>query len=105
MSNKFRREQLPNFLKGNSSSSNQDTGDWKVSGSWKYTIAELVQAGRKYKDLSFVWGVDRKIRPEDHCLASRGFPSDSRLWSQGTNFSTHDRFFFLHTFHFWSQIF
>ena len=29
----------------------------------------------KYKDLSLVAGLDRKkkIRPEDHCLASRGF--------------------------------
>ena len=40
-----------------------------------------------YKKVSLVWGVDRKIRSEDHCLASRGLPSDARLWSRGTDFS------------------
>ena len=41
---------------------------------------------RYYKDLSLVWGVDRKIHPEDHCLASRGLPSDARQWLRGTDF-------------------
>ena len=27
---------------------------------------------REYKNLSWVRGMDRKIRPEGHCLASRG---------------------------------
>ena len=28
---------------------------------------------REYKNLSWVRGIDRKIRPEGHCLASRVF--------------------------------
>ena len=43
----------------------------------------------EYKDLSLVWGVDRTIRPEDHCLASLGLPNDARQWSRGTDFSIH----------------
>ena len=39
----------------------------------------LSYPGKDYKDLSLVGGVDRKIRPEDHCLAERGLPSDARL--------------------------
>ena len=43
---------------------------------------------KKYcKNLSWVWGVDRKIRPKGYCLASRGLPSDVRLWSWGMDFS------------------
>ena len=40
-----------------------------------------------YKNLSWVWGWDRKICPEDHRLASRGLPSDDKRWSWGTDFS------------------
>ena len=32
-----------------------------------------------YKDLYLVWGVDRKLRPENHYLASRGLPSNAKL--------------------------
>ena len=39
------------------------------------------------KDPSRVWGWFRKIRPEDHRLASRGLPSDDKRWSRGTDFS------------------
>ena len=42
---------------------------------------------RSYKDPSWVWGWDRKIRPEDHRLASRGLPSDDNQWSGRTDFS------------------
>ena len=56
-----------------------------------------------------MWGIDRKIRPEDYYMASRGLPSDARLWSRGTYFlstpHTQDGFFFLQTFHFWTWIF
>ena len=31
-----------------------------------------------YKDFIIGVRVDRKICPEDHCLASRGLPSDAR---------------------------
>ena len=64
-----------------------------------------------------MWGVDRKIHPKGHCLASRGLPSDARLWScrvmpdcdpKGQTFLStphnHLRVFFLHTFHFWTWI-
>ena len=40
-----------------------------------------------YKNLPCVWGWDRKIRLEDHSLASRGLPSDVKWWSWGTDFS------------------
>ena len=48
-----------------------------------------------------MWGIDRKIRPNDHCLASLGLPSDARLWSRDfdpalqrsqTNFSRRSSF-------------
>ena len=56
-----------------------------------------------YKNLSWVWGADKKIQSEDHCLASWGFAE----WSQRTIFlsasNSHDGFFFLHTF--WSPAF
>ena len=52
-------------------------------------------------------GVDRKIRPEDHCLASLGLMPDSdcegRIFLYTSH--THDRFFYLHTFCFWTYIF
>ena len=32
-------------------------------------------------------GIGSKILPEEHCLASRGFPNDARLWSRGADFS------------------
>ena len=35
----------------------------------------------EYKNSSWVCGWDRKIRPEDHRLASRGLPSDDKRWS------------------------
>ena len=35
------------------------------------------------KHLSWVWGWDRKIHPEDHRLASQGLPSDDKQWSEG----------------------
>ena len=41
----------------------------------------------EYKNLSWVWGWDRKICPEDHRMASRGLPSDGNWWSRGTDFS------------------
>ena len=41
----------------------------------------------EYKNLSWVWGQDRKIRPDDRHLASRGLPSDDKWWSRGTAFS------------------
>ena len=54
-----------------------------------------------------MWGKDRKICPVGHCQVSRGLPSVARL-IQKTYFSTypyiHDRFFFLHTFYFWTLI-
>ena len=40
-----------------------------------------------YKNPSWVWGWDRKIRPEDQRLASRGLPSDDKRWSRRMNFS------------------
>ena len=48
-------------------------------------ITEVLQHkhGTFCKDLSLVWGVDRKIRPQDHFLASWGLPGDARLWSRG----------------------
>ena len=39
----------------------------------------LSYPGKDYKDLSLVGGVDRKIRPEDHCLTGRGLPCDAGL--------------------------
>ena len=39
-----------------------------------------------YKDLSLVWGIDRKLHPEDHCLASRSLPSDATLWLRGADY-------------------
>ena len=47
------------------------------------------------------WGIDRKIRPEDHYPALQGLSSDARLWSRGTDFLSpltpgHDRCFFFH---------
>ena len=63
----------------------------------------------KNKNLSEVWGVDGKIRPDVYCLAPLGLPTGVRLWSRGTDFlyvpHTHDRFFFLHIFHFWKSVF
>ena len=57
-----------------------------------------------YKDLSIVLGVDRKIRPKDYCLASRGLLVMSDCGPEGMIFlsipHTHDRFFTMHTFHF-----
>ena len=57
----------------------------------------------EYKNLSLVWGVDRKIRLEGYCLASRGLPM-SDYDPKGQIFlsipHTLDRFFSLHTFHF-----
>ena len=41
----------------------------------------------EYKNLSWAWGWDRKFRPEDHRLASRGLPSDVKRWLLGTDFS------------------
>ena len=38
----------------------------------------------EYKNLSWVWGADRKIRPEGQCSAK---PRDAEHWSQGTDFS------------------
>ena len=59
--------------------------------------------------LSRIWGVDRKFRPEGYCLASRGLPSEVRLLSRGRIFLSvphiHDRYFFLHIFHFWKWLF
>ena len=43
--------------------------------------------GFHYKSPSWVWGWDRKIRPKDHRLASRGLPNDDNRWSRGTDFS------------------
>ena len=45
------------------------------------------EGGIEYKNLSWVWGLDRKIRLKDRHLASRGLPSDDKLWSRGTDFS------------------
>ena len=60
-----------------------------VIGGLCYMTASLLWDHLCYKDLSFVWKVDRKIRPEDHSLASRGLPGDARLWSRGTDFSVY----------------
>ena len=40
-----------------------------------------------YKNPSWVWGWDRKIRPEDHRLASRRLPRDDNRWARGMDFS------------------
>ena len=40
-----------------------------------------------HKNPSQVLGLDRKICPEDHRLASRGLSSDAKLWYQGRDFS------------------
>ena len=59
-----------------------------------------------YKDLSWVCGVDRNIHPEDHCLGSRVMPDcDCEGWIFLSIPLTHDRFFFLLTFHFWAYLF
>ena len=39
-----------------------------------------------YKNLTWVWGADRKFRPEGHCLASQGFAKHAKQWSRGTEF-------------------
>ena len=57
------------------------------------TSRQRVKKTQDYKNLSWVWGWDRKICPEDHCLASRGLPSDDKQWWWETNFcipSLHD---------------
>ena len=41
----------------------------------------------EYKNLWWVWGLDRKICPEDRHLASRGLPSYDKRWFRGTDFS------------------
>ena len=62
--------------------------DWAhmSKGTLSHIAVQLVIA-IEYKNLSRLWGVDRKIRPKDHCLASLDFPSDARLWRRGTDFS------------------
>ena len=37
--------------------------------------------GIEYKNLPWEWGWERNIRPEDHCLASQGLPSDEKHWN------------------------
>ena len=41
----------------------------------------------EYKNLSWVWGWNRKNGHKDHHLASRGSPRDDKRRSQGTDFS------------------
>ena len=66
---------------------------------WKFSIFILLwvrQPGQDYKNLSWVWGVDRKFRPEGYCQTVI-----SRDWFFLSTPKIRDRFFFLHTFHFW----
>ena len=53
--------------------------------------------------------MDRQICPEGHILASRGSPSDAKLWPEGQICLsipyTNDGFFFLHALMQWSLIF
>ena len=57
--------------------------------------------GADYKNLTWVSGMDRQICPEGHILASRGSPSDAKLWPEGQIClsipDTNDGFFFLLT--------
>ena len=41
---------------------------------------------RDYKNISWLCGTDRKIRPEGKCSASRGLPSDAEQLSRVTDF-------------------
>ena len=53
-----------------------------------------------YKNLSLVWGADRKLRPRVTVWHHEALQSDAFYLSAPNN---HDRFFFLHTF--WSPVF
>ena len=64
-----------------------------ISRFWKKWYAQSTYKIEYYKNPSQVWGWDRKIRPEDHPLASEDLPSDDKRWSRGTDFyiaSTHE---------------
>ena len=52
---------------------------------WTCNFARLnhVNSDWDYKNPTWVWGWDRKIRPEDH----RGLPSDDKRWLRGVDFS------------------
>ena len=43
----------------------------------------------EFKNLSYLFGVDRKICRKGHCSASRGWPHDAEQWPQETDFSIH----------------
>ena len=62
---------------------------------------------QEYKNLSWVWGADRKIRLRVTVWHHEALPSEAKQWSHGTEFlsapNNHDRFFFFHTF--WSPEF
>ena len=62
---------------------------------------------QEYKNLSWVWGADRKIRLRVTVWHHKALPSEAKQWSRGTEFlsapNNHDRFFFFHTF--WSPEF
>ena len=51
------------------------------------TSKNNIDLSQYYKNLSWVWGYDRKIRPENRRLAPRGVPSDDKRWSRGRDFS------------------
>ena len=53
----------------------------------------------EYKNLSWVWGADRKIRPRVTVSHDEALPnSDPEGWIFLSAPNNHDRFFFLHTF-------
>ena len=52
-----------------------------------YFLFLNAKATTEYKNLAWVWGLDRKIRPEDRRSASRGLPSDDKRWARETDFS------------------
>ena len=47
-----------------------------------------------------MWGLDRKIRPEDGRLVLHGLPSDDKRWSWGTDVYFYALFLFIYLFFF-----
>ena len=64
---------------------------WIVSVANKLTDVLFNIRIRDYKNLSWLFGMDRQICPEGRCSASRGLPSDAEQWSRGTDVSIHTK--------------
>ena len=51
------------------------------------SMTKLRKPRSEYKNLSWVWGADRKIRPRVTVWHHEAVPSDAKRWSRGTDFS------------------